>query len=144
MLTRWSDLGRTLSSFAEMQRELSRLHEGSFWNSFSAPEWPPVDIFDSQEEVIVRAELPGVHEDHIELTINQDILTIAGHREVKAPEGYQAHRQERGSIRFSRSFSMPTEVDPEKVVAESKAGVLTVRLAKLPEAKPRKITIKAS
>ena len=71
------------------------------------------------------------------------MLTISGERKVEAPEGYSVHRQERGSVKFSRSFTFPCRIDTEKASATVKDGVLTIKLAKAAEAKPRKITVTA-
>lgn len=146
MLTRWSDLGRTLATLGELQRRMERVHEqawsGRFWADQPRDEWPPVDLFDAGDELLLRAELPGVPEDAIELTLNQDVLTLAGQRKTLTPEGYRAHRRERSDLSFSRSFTLPCKVDPERVSAETKHGVLTIRLAKAPEAQPRQISVK--
>ena len=148
MITRWTDLGRTLSALSELQRRMDQMHEEFYrpvaGNAALGHNWPPVDLFDAGTELVLRAELPGVADDELELTLNQEVLTLAGHRKVEVPEGYRAHRRERADLRFSRSFTLPSKVDPERVVAESKGGVLTVRLAKAAEAQPRQIAVKAA
>jgi HSP20 family protein len=106
--------------------------------------WPLVSLHDEGEALALYAEVPGLSEKDIDLNLNQNVLSISGERKVEAPEGYSVHRRERGSVRFSRSFSLPCPIDPEKASATVKDGILTVRLEKAPEARPRQITVKAS
>jgi HSP20 family protein len=112
---------------------------------FSAPNtWmPPVDIFQSGDhELVLKAELPDMSREDIDINIENFVLTIRGDKksssEVK--EG-QYHHVERRYGTFSRSFSLPQTVDPNKVSAEYKQGVLTVRLPLREEAKPRSIKV---
>ncbi|MCK6588252.1 MAG: Hsp20/alpha crystallin family protein, partial [Polyangiaceae bacterium] len=72
-----------------------------------------------------------------------DVLTLKGERKSDAPQGYTAHRRERAPIQFARSFSLPCRVDLEKTSAVVKDGLLTVTMAKAPEAQPRQIQVQA-
>jgi HSP20 family protein len=104
---------------------------------------PPVDIYQSaDQELVLKAELPDIAPDDIELNVNNDTLTISGEKrlsnEVKED---QYHRIERRYGTFSRSFSLPSSVDATKISAEHKNGVLTVRLPAREEAKPRQIKV---
>ena len=107
-------------------------------------EWaPPVDIYqNADQELVLKAELPDIVPDDIELSVNNDTLTISGEKrftnEVKED---QFHRIERRYGTFSRSFSLPSSVDAAKISAEHKNGVLTVRLPAHEEAKPRQIKV---
>jgi len=107
-------------------------------------EWaPPVDIYqNADQELVLKAELPDIVPDDIELSVNNDTLTISGEKrfsnEVKED---QFHRIERRYGTFSRSFSLPSSVDAAKISAEHKNGVLTVRLPAREEAKPRQIKV---
>jgi HSP20 family protein len=107
-------------------------------------EWaPPVDIYqNADQELVLKAELPDIVPDDIELSVNNDTLTISGDKrftnEVKED---QFHRIERRYGTFSRSFSLPSSVDAAKISAEHKNGVLTVRLPAREEAKPRQIKV---
>ena len=105
--------------------------------------FPGVNLYDSGSEFMIRAEIPGLSEKDVNVTVNQDVLTISGERKNDAPEGYAVHRRERAPARFSRSFSFPTALDMEKVKASVQNGVLTVRLAKAAEAQPRQIAVTA-
>jgi HSP20 family protein len=106
--------------------------------------WPAINLYDEGNKLVLDAEVPGLSEKDIQLSLNQNILSISGERRVGAPKDYAVHRQERRAIRFARSFSLPCKVDTEKVAAQVKDGVLTVSMEKAKEAQPRQITIKAS
>jgi HSP20 family protein len=80
----------------------------------------------------------------VEITLTQDVLRLSGQRKVDAPEGYSVHRQERAPFRFSRSYALPAKVDPERVGAALRDGVLVITLEKAVEVKPRRIQVKAS
>ena len=104
---------------------------------------PPVDIFQSSEhELVLKAELPEMSREDIDITVENDTLTISGE---KKPSGdvkeEQFHHIERRYGAFRRSFSLPQTVDTAKVSAEYKHGVLTVRLPLREEAKPRQIKV---
>jgi HSP20 family protein len=104
---------------------------------------PPVDIYQTDDrELVLKAELPDVSPEDIELTINNDTLTIKGEKRFSEEINEdQFHRIERRYGTFSRSFSLPQTVDATKIAAEHKNGVLTVRLPVRDEAKPRQIKV---
>jgi HSP20 family protein len=113
---------------------------------FSAPNntWmPPVDIFQTGEhELVLKAELPDMSREDIAINIENFVLTINGEKKVASDvKDEQYHHVERRYGTFSRSFSLPTTVDPGRVSAEYKNGVLTVRLPLREEAKPRSIKV---
>ena len=150
MLSRWTDFDRTLSMMDEFQRRMNLLFDEYEGGSTPARgrialhgTWPPMNLYDGGEELVVEALVPGLSDKEITVTCNQGVMTIAGERKDEVPEGYTVHRRERGAVRFSRSFSFPCEVDLEKTSASVKDGILTVTVAKAPEAKPRQITVKA-
>jgi HSP20 family protein len=104
---------------------------------------PPVDIYQNGEhELVLKAELPDMNRDDIDITVENFVLTIKGEKkfnnEVKEE---QYHHAERRYGTFSRSFSLPQTVDASKVAAEYKNGVLTVRLPLREEARPRQIKV---
>jgi len=149
MLTRWADLwpdyDRTFEVMDNLQRLFSDLetYRRPGFSSTARGSWPPVNLHDSGEELVLSALVPGMSEKDLTITANQDMINIAGERKTSVPEGHSVHRQERGSVRFSRSFTFPCKCDLERVSASVKDGVLTVKVAKAPEAKPRQITITA-
>jgi HSP20 family protein len=113
---------------------------------FTAPNnaWmPPVDIFQTGEhELVLKAELPDMTKEDIDINIENFVLTIRGEKKVSGEvKEEQYHHVERRYGTFSRSFSLPTTVDPGRVSAEYKQGVLTVRLPLREEAKPRSIKV---
>lgn len=158
MLTRWNDLGR-LSRFAPrevptdafdfLRREMNRLFSDF---EYAAPEsdfergtpWPRVSLEDKGSALIVRAEVPGLAEKDVELTLDNSTLTLKGQRRDETPEGYSTHRKERSAYRFSRSFQLPAKVDAERTEAVLKNGVLTVTLQKAQEAQPRQISVRTT
>jgi HSP20 family protein len=112
---------------------------------FTAPNtWmPPVDIFQTGDhELVLKAELPDMSREDIDITVENFVLTVKGEKklahEVKEE---QYHHAERRYGTFSRSFSLPQTVDSNRVAAEYKNGVLTVRLPLREEAKPRTIKV---
>lgn len=146
MLTRWSDWGfgdvdRTMAEFDTLRREMNRLFDGRTSRAARSGGYPSIGLFDRGSELVVRAEVPGLSNDDLDLTVDQGMLTLRGERKVDVPEGYSVHRQERGSIKFARSFSLPCKVDAEKTTANLKHGVLTLVLPKAPEDQPRQIAV---
>ena len=108
---------------------------------------PAVDVLEMDEQVVVHVDLPGIESEKVEILLTGNMLTIKG--DVPAPppgKGETRHRHERPTGAFSRSIPLPIAVDPEKVSAHSKDGVLTVTLAKEERVKPRhiKINVKTS
>ncbi|HMD36110.1 MAG TPA: Hsp20/alpha crystallin family protein [Vicinamibacterales bacterium] len=116
-------------------RELSQLTDGSWV--------PPVDVFSSGDhEIVLKAELPDMTREAIDITVEDDTLTIKGEKKFTDDvKDEQFHRIERRYGAFSRSFSLPQTVDASKVTAEYKNGVLTVRLPLREEARPRQIKV---
>jgi HSP20 family protein len=149
MLLRWRDYNRSFAALDELRRQMNAMFEESDrpWSSLgergSTFSWPPTNLYDAGSELILVAATPGLDEKAIRLDLMGETLTLSGLRKADGPEGYSVHRQERGEIRFSRSFSLPCKVENEKVRATMKDGILTVTLSKAPEAKPRQITVKA-
>jgi len=98
---------------------------------------------DEGDAFTLRAELPGLSEKEIDLTVTARVITLKAERKAEAPEGYTAHRRERTSFSFARSYELPTRIDPEKVEANLKHGVLTLRLPKVAEAQPKRVSVTA-
>ena len=110
----------------------------------SASAWmPPVDIYQSGDhEVVLKAELPDMSREDVDVNIENFVLTIKGEKKLASDvKDDQFHHVERRYGKFSRSFSLPQTVDSGKVVAEYNNGVLTVRLPLREEAKPRQVKI---
>jgi len=127
-LVRWTDPFR---EFAQLQDRLSGI-------------WvPPVDIYQNGEhELVLKAELPDMTRDEIDITVESGTLTIKGEKKVSTDvKEEQFHRIERRYGSFSRTFTLPQTVDTSKVAADYRNGVLTIRLPQREEAKPRQIKV---
>ena len=112
----------------------------------AVPEWSPlVDISEDVKEYRIKAELPDVKKEDVKVTAQEGTLTIMGERKFEKEEkGRRYHRVERAYGSFGRSFSLPDDVNPAKVTAEFKDGVLTVHLMKDEKAKPQQVEVKVS
>jgi HSP20 family protein len=106
---------------------------------------PSVDIFENQNQIVLEAELPGMKPENVEISIENNVLTLHGERKFeKKDEGDNFHRVERSYGSFTRSFTLPPTVSSENATAEFENGVLRLTLAKREEAKPRRIEIKGA
>ena len=121
------------------------------WNplfaaEFAAGEWAPaVDIIENERGIVIKAELPGIDPKDIAVTVDNNVLTLKGERHVeKEAKKENFHRMERAYGVFARSFALPEHVDPVKVTADFKDGLLTVTLPRSEAAKSRAIEIKAA
>jgi HSP20 family protein len=151
MLTRFTEFDRTLSVWDELRRKLDGV-----WEEFESPDerslspayshraWPKVNASDAGATLVLRAEVPGLTDKDVNVTLTGSGLTIAGERKITPPDGYSVQRQERPVARFSRSWTFPYKVDAENTTATVKDGVLTVTVPKVPEAQPRQIAVRAS
>ncbi|MGA2273674.1 MAG: Hsp20/alpha crystallin family protein [Bryobacteraceae bacterium] len=127
-----------------------RLFEDAFTRMFNEPQtnrpWSPaVDIYETENDLVVKADLPDVDLKDIDVRVENQTLTIAGERKFEKQDnvaGY--HRIERSYGNFTRSFAVPNSFDTEKIAASFKNGVLSVSLPKKEAAKPRQIKIEAS
>ena len=112
---------------------------------FSSPSsWmPPVDIFQAgDQEIVLKAELPAMSRDDINISIENFVLTVSGEKKASVDvKEEQYHHVERRYGSFTRSFSLPQTVDPNRVSADYKDGVLTVRIPLREEARPRTIKV---
>ncbi|MCB1677228.1 MAG: Hsp20/alpha crystallin family protein [Halioglobus sp.] len=104
---------------------------------------PPVDIYEEAEAITIRADLPGVSRDRLEVHVDGDNLTIEGEAAIDMPEEMEALYADVNVTRYRRSFTLSKELEAEKISAEMKNGELTLRLPKRAEVQPRKIAISA-
>lgn len=104
---------------------------------------PLTNLYDAGDHLEVKAEVPGMAREDISIKVQGNYLEISGTKKSDPPEGYKAHRQERGTdISFTRSFTLPSEnINAEKVGASLKNGILTITLPKTEAAKPKQVTI---
>ena len=146
-ITRW-DPFRDITT---LQDRVNRLF-GDSLARWSGPEegtygaWmPPVEIFEKEDNLVLRAELPGIAQKDIELHVENGTLTLRGEkRRDKEVKEDHLHRGERYYGAFMRTFSLPTSVDADRIRASYKDGVLEVILPKAETAKPKRIEIKSS
>ncbi|MBA3546492.1 MAG: Hsp20/alpha crystallin family protein [Nannocystis sp.] len=145
MLTYWMDVNDPFRAFDAVRRRMDQVFRE--YDQSAGPRartsYPRASLRDTHEGFVLTAEVPGLADNDIQISATMDSLTIAGERKSVAPEGYAVHRQERGSLRFARSFALPAKIDVDKVSASVKNGVLTVTMPKHPESQPRAITVKA-
>ena len=146
VLTPWPAFGR----LSDLRDEIDRLFEAPLSERARTPSvfggWTPaIDLAENKENVVVRAELPGMKKEDIEVTLHEGTLNIAGERksEKKVEEG-GVYRSERFFGRFQRAITLPAPVAGDKVKADYKDGILTVTLPKTEEAKPKQIDVSVS
>jgi HSP20 family protein len=124
-----------------------RLFEDAFTRLMSEPRgtrpWSPaVDIYETENELVLKADLPDVDQKNIDVRVENETLTIAGERQFEQQENSKGfHRIERSYGTFRRSFAVPKTFDTDKIGAEYSNGVLTVTLPKKEAAKPRQIKV---
>ena len=124
-----------------LQEEVNRLAQ-----SAAAPRasFPAINVYAHQDGIVITAELPGVQNDDLEITVHRDTVTLRGERQDPPDEAGAYHRRERGRGSFVRTFSLPDVIDEEKVKAEFKDGVLNLHLPKSEKAKPKAIEVKVA
>jgi len=146
LLTGWESL-RELSA---MQNRMNRLIRES--HSPDGPEEalttttlaPPVDIYEDEHNIILKMEVPGIDEKDLDVSIQNNTLTVRGERKIEKEEKEENFRRvERQYGSFTRSFTLPSSVDPGQVSARCDKGVLNISLAKKAEAKPTQIKVNA-
>lgn len=144
-LVRWSPW----REMANTNRYFNRFFDNSFlrsgfdYDDLELSHWHPmVDVYDRDGEIVIKAELPGMEKKDITIDVKDRVLTLKGERtydnEVKDEKYY---RRERAFGKFERSFSLPDGLDPEKIKADYKDGLLSVEIPKPEKEKPKQITI---
>ncbi len=143
MMTRWEPY----RELARLQDEVSRLFDDRAYRSTSeSVGWTPAcDIYEDEESVTLRFELAGVEAKDVDVRFENGVLTVKGERKLDKEENRaNYHKIERSYGTFTRSFSLPGTLDPERIKAEAKNGVLAITLPKKAEAKPRAIQVKVT
>jgi HSP20 family protein len=141
-LTRWEPVREMMT----LREAMDRLFDDAFTRPFGSPtngNTPAIDLYQTNDSVVVKAALPGFTADEVQLSVTGDVLTLKGefHQNNDVKEAtYHLREQHYGS--FERSVMLPTEVDSEKAKAEFENGVLTVTIPKSAQARPKTITIK--
>ena len=133
--------------FEVLQTELERMVDAAFGPVGRAGGglYPPVNVFDQGEAYVVKAEVPGVTPDKIEIQVEEDTLTLRGERALTEPSKNAAyHRHERGQGEFRRVIRIPGRMAADEAKAEYRNGVLTITIPKAKEARPRRVQIQAA
>ena len=129
----------------QTQKQEAEMEEGAERTRASRVYIPQVDIYSDGDDIVILADMPGVAEDGVDIMLEKDVLTINGYvSEGGAPEGYELAHAEYGVGDFQRRFTLPDEIDRDRVEASLSNGVLRVILPKAPEAQARRITVKAA
>ena len=145
VLTRWDPF----REFNTLQDRMNRLFRDSFSEGQEALTTstfaPPVDVYEDEHNVTLKIEVPGIDEKDIDVRIENNTLTVHGERKYEKEEKEENFRRvERQYGSFTRSFTLPNTIDPEKVEAHYDKGILKIQLAKKAEAKPKQIKVNVS
>ncbi len=132
----------------DMQREMDRLLDTVWGRTASEPAgWSvPADVVETENEIRCLLEVPGLKPEDINVTVENNVLTVSGEKKFEAVQGEEArgtYHQERRYGRFDRSFILPRNVDASRVAANYESGVLAIVLPKSEESKPRRVEIRS-
>lgn len=143
-LPRW----RVKSPFEDlerMRRQINQLLEGfselSPQFTTDAGVYPAVNLTENRENFFIRAELPGVRSENLDIQATATSISIAGERKIPTEKGVKYHRREREPGSFSRMIGLPAEIDPDHVKASMANGILTIQVPKAEKARPKQITV---
>lgn len=148
MVIGWRDFDDTLRAFNLLQRRMDRVFDD--WSGAPRPEriqrprspWPLVNAFETKEAFVYKAEVPGLAQQDVSVTVEDDSLVLRGERKSDVPDGYETRLRERPPVAFTRKLPLPGRVDSAAVTAELKEGILTVSLPKAKDTLPRQIAVK--
>jgi HSP20 family protein len=147
MFTRLSDIDMLLGNMNLLRNKLSSLYydDDRFYGAGYPWELsgglPRTNLYEDGDNFQIMAEVPGLKKEDLQVKIQGNYLEIAGNRGSDVPEGYKIHKAERGTVSFSRSFTLPMDVDATRVEALLKNGMLYMTLPKAEAAKSKKIAI---
>jgi HSP20 family protein len=141
VITRW-DPFREFSTLQDRMNRLFRESQGPEESLATSSFAPPVDVYEDEHNVTLKIEVPGIDEQDIDVRIENNVLTVHGERKFEKEEKEQNYRRvERQYGSFTRTFTLPTTVDAEKVSANYDKGILKIALPKKAEAKPKQIKV---
>lgn len=142
-LTRWEPVREMMT----LREAMDRLFDDAFTrpiNQGGVSVAPAIDLFQTEDDVVVKANLPGIKADDVQITVTADLLTLRGEfKQEQEQKGATYHVLERRSGVFERSLALPTDVQGDKAKADFENGVLTITLPKAETVKPKVITVKA-
>jgi HSP20 family protein len=144
-LIRWEPVRELNTIQSEMNRLFNTFFEGAPGGGAQMRRWlPAMDLVETQDDFVLRADLPGLSEGDVNIEFEDNVLTISGERRSEHEEHKEGYyRVERASGAFQRSLTLPEGVDPEAIQASFDKGVLEVRIPKPEQRKPRKVSISA-
>lgn len=146
MWTRISNIDRMFGDMDQLRSRMNRLFS-DYDQSYGSNKWqvgettPPTNLYDNGDQLEIRAEVPGLAKEDLNIKIQGNYLELSGSYKSDAPEGYKTHRLERDNAIFTRSFTLPIDVDAEKAEAHLSNGILTLTLPKAEATKPKQIEI---
>ena len=136
--------GEQLPDIRLLDDRFDRLIERTFGRDRQAPWMPAMDVYETDDQIVVTVELPGVHAEDVEVSVEDSTLTVGGAREFSSEVEQERYRRiERRYGAFSRAVTLPPKVDTSKVDARFSDGVLTIEIPKVEKVEPTKITVKA-
>ncbi|MCX7829737.1 MAG: Hsp20/alpha crystallin family protein [Acidobacteria bacterium] len=143
-IRKWNPFSEMMALQNQLDRLFGETLERGTRGDLDFGSWmPPVDLREENDKLVLEMELPGLKKDDIEVSIENNVLTIKGERKFEKEEKKENyHKIERSYGKFSRSFSLPATIKPEGIDAALKDGILTLSLPYAEEAKPKKISIK--
>lgn len=143
-IVRWEPFRDLLTTQDRFNRLFNETFSRAFGDEELTPQaWmPPVDIYETDDSIVLKAELPGINPDDVEVRVEDNTLYLKGERKFeKETQQGNLHRVERSYGTFNRSFALPGSIEADKVQAKYKDGILTLTMPKREEAKPKTIKI---
>ena len=147
MRTHWNDFNQMIGAMDIFRNRMNRLLGDFDQSNESGPGWsardtaPRTNLCDTGDNLEITAEVPGIAKEDLSVKIQGNYLEIRGTRKPDIPQGYTVHRTERNTTSFSRSFTLPYDIDASRVEASLKEGILRLILPKSETAKPKQISI---
>jgi len=141
------NLWNPFTDIRDLRDDVDRVFNG-FFGHLIEPDtteawYPAVDIYEEKDNFVIKADLPGIKQEDIKVSLNNNTLTLKGERKVETEEKHKGYyRTERSYGEFYRAFQLPAEVDSEKIKAKYKDGILEIDVPKSEKAKPKEISIK--
>lgn len=147
MVLRIGDTDRMLSAMEQLRARMNRLFadldwQADYWPGFTSTDgMPRTNLYDTGDNLEIKAEMPGVLKQDLQIKLQGNYLEIAGKRKTPVPAGFSVNRSERGEAEFTRSFTLPCGIESERVEAKLANGILLLKMPKAEAAKPKQISI---
>ena len=136
-------LADAIDALMQFQQSLDSLRTSNWLDAGTSGSgsYPPLNVFRKGDDLVIVTEIPGVRKEDLQIQVHENTLRIAGNKQVPYGNEASVHRRERLAGRFDRSIALPVEIDPDKVKAECRDGILALYLARAERSKPRSISI---